>query len=158
MTSTLFWAGSSTTDYKHVDFDPSATASFAPVTGGSPQFHDAPQSILSTLLSSALPQTTMEGFVSSSTEPTSSSWSSLLLSTLTENLTAISNSTEVLGATVNFGLYPLTDGGYVLGRCDNGSDIFNCTVQEYMEYMRGPQTLPVQQAIFVSIISSESSN
>lgn len=81
--------------------------------------------------------------------PATTEWPSLLMTTLAENLTTWANSTELLVS--QGGLSDLTaTEGYTLGRCDNGSEIFNCTVQEYMEYMRGPQTLPLQQAIFVS--------
>lgn len=35
--------------------------------------------------------------------------------------------------------------------CDDGSPIFNCTVAQYLEYVRGPQTMPLTTVIPVSV-------
>lgn len=127
-------------DYKHVSFDRNRTFAGHNQTNMSSQF------ILTDLLSTTkTPEMTTDIFY---TEPTSSlSWQSVLLSTLVENLTTITNNVEMF----SFGEAVLRDSNN-LTRCDNGSEIFNCSVQDYMEYMRGPQTLPVHQAIIVSMI------
>lgn len=130
------WPGTTDKDYRLVDFDPGA---FEGTTESmTDDGYIASASVLGSLLSSVLP-------------PQTNTWSSLLVTTLTENLTALTtNGTDLLAATVNFNRDEMTDGLALHGRCDYGSEMFNCTVQEYMEYMRGPQMLPVQQAIFVS--------
>lgn len=127
--ATSSWFGSTTADYKFVDFDPNRPLK------GTDNMSGEGSSVVTTLLSFGLPET--------------STWSSLLATTLAENLTTFTNSTDLLSDpfSLNQDQQQLMD---PLGRCDNGSDTFNCTVQEYMEYMRGPQTLPLQQAIFVS--------
>lgn len=147
--SSASWFASSTfaEDYKLVDFDRNRTTlrdDAVTIDKNMSIEFDGMQSILSTLMSTTMttvlpqmlntsPTTTM-----SMSQRTTSSWSSMLLTTLAENLTA---STDQFGLRDSNGL----------GRCDNGSEIFNCTVEEYMLYMRGPQTLPIDQAIFVSI-------
>lgn len=39
------------------------------------------------------------------------------------------------------------------GPCDPGSPIFNCSVEMFLERVRGPQTLPMAQAITVSFVN-----
>lgn len=129
------WLETTSTDYKLIDFDRGAFEGTTMAVDRN-TVTDGSTSVLTNLFSSG--QT--------------STWSSLLVTALSENLTTFMNNTELLGPTASFdqAQRQLIDSGYTLGRCDNGSEIFNCTAQEYMEYMRGPQTLPLQQAIFVS--------
>lgn len=141
-TSASWFASSTfTEDYKLVDFDRNRTTprdDAVTIDQNVSMGYDGVQSILSTLMSTAM-TTVLPQMMSTSISQrtTTSSWSSMLLTTLAENLNA---STDQFGMRDSNGL----------GRCDSGSEIFNCTVEEYMLYMRGPQTLPIEQAIFVS--------
>lgn len=123
------WLGSTTTmDYKLVDFDRNRT--LETTESG---IENTSLDLLTTLMSSVLPE--------------SSTWSSLLLSTLAENLTTFTNSSDFVYEPSSF------DQNLTLEeRCDywKNNETFNCTAEEYMTFMRGPQTLPFVQAIFVS--------
>lgn len=145
---TLSWTGTTLDqDYKFVDFadgitfeGSSAQSMMTTAVGEEASLIDGSASTLSNLLSSLLPQQT-------------STWPSLLVTALTENLTTIANSTDAVGSAYELSLgqrLTLTQ-EQLTDRCGNSSDLSNCTVQEYMMYMRGPQMLPLQQAILVSV-------
>lgn len=123
------WLGSPTTmDYKLVDFDRNRT--LETTESG---VENTSVDLLTTLMSSVLPE--------------SSTWSSLLLSTLAENLTTFTNSSDFVYDPSSFDQNLTFE-----ERCDywRNNESFNCTAEEYMTFMRGPQTLPFVQAIFVS--------
>lgn len=84
---------------------------------------------------------------------TTTTWPSLLVTALVDNITElVANGTDMLGAVGN-GSYnqSLLTNDTAMDLCDVRNENFNCSVQDYMTYTLGPQTLPVQQAIIVSI-------
>lgn len=142
--NTMSWTGATDQDYKFADFaNGSATGSaqsmMTTAVAEEVSFIDGSASTLSNLLSSLLPQT--------------STWSTLLVTALTENLTTVANNTDPVGSTyeLSLGQRLMLTQEQLTDRCGNFSDLSNCTVQEYMMYMRGPQMLPLQQAILVSV-------